>query len=174
MANMFQRKQMRFGNYDYSKPRYYFITICVQDRENLFGKIVGADSISAQPEMILNPAGKMIENIYCNLKNEFNNIEMHEFVIMPNHMHGIIQIREMRADIESAPTTLSTIIQSFKRHTTILYTQGVKDNKYPPFNKRIWQRGYYEHIIRDEQELKRIREYVLNNPEKWQHDKYYV
>ncbi len=173
MKNLPQRKQLRLKDYDYSTSSYYFITICTQNRECLFGTIVGADSISARLEIVLNGAGKMIEMIYGNLINEFKGIELHEFVIMPNHIHGIVQIQENRADMESAPTNLSTVIQSFKRHTTINYIQGVKDNIYPPFNKSIWQRGYYEHIIRTEAELNRIKEYILSNPEKWQEDKYY-
>lgn len=167
-----QRKTIRLKDYDYSQEGYYFVTICTQNRENLFGQVVGADSISARSEIMLNDAGNMIEKIYCNLHNTYKNIVLHEYVVMPNHFHGIIQIQ--RADMESAPTDLPTIVQTFKRHTTIEYINGVKNNIYPPFNKQIWQRGYHEHIIRNEQELQKIRQYIQNNPAKWQEDKYFI
>ncbi len=175
MDSFAQRKHLRIKNYDYSQAGYYFVTICTQDRENLFGHVVGVDSISTRPEIMLNNAGMMVGKIYCNLQNEFKNIVLHEHIIMPDHFHGIIQIQRTWADIESAPTVnLPAIIQSFKRYTTIQYINGVKNRLYPPFNKRIWQRGYYEHIIRNEHELQKIREYIINNPTNWQEDKYSV
>jgi len=168
-----RRKTIRLKDYDYSQTGYYFVTICTQNREKIFGQIVGADSISARSETILSNAGMMVEKIYCNMQNEFKNVVFHEYIFMPNHFHGIIQIQW--ADIESAPTAnLSTIIQSFKRYTTIEYIHGVKNNIYPLFNKRIWQRGYHEHIVRNEQELQKIREYIINNPAQWQEDKYFI
>jgi len=164
------------------------VTICTQDRKKILGEIinVGADSdvqdglvprchgwqgvaISARFEMTLSSAGRMVEDIYCNLPNEFTNIILHEYIIMPNHLHGIIQLQQ--ADIQPG---LPKIIQSFKRHTTIEYTKGVKNRIYPPFDRHIWQRGYYDHIIRNEYELLQIREYILNNPAKWQEDKYFT
>ena len=181
-----RRKTIRLKDYDYSQTGYYFVTICTQNREKIFGQIVGADSISARSETILSNAGMMVEKIYCNMQNEFKNVVFHEYIFMPNHFHGIIQIQwadmesrahmDSRAHMESAPTTanLSTIIQSFKRYTTIEYIHGVKNDIYPLFNKRIWQRGYHEHIIRNEQELQKIREYIINNPAKWQEDKYFI
>ncbi|MBP3361441.1 MAG: transposase [Clostridia bacterium] len=81
------------------------------------------------------------------------------------------------ADSISAPTatvSLPEIIQSFKRYSTIEYIKLVKQNILPPFDKQIWQRGYYEHIIRNEQEYQKIYKYIENNPSKWQEDKYYV
>jgi putative transposase len=76
--------------------------------------------------------------------------------------------------MESAPTGLPTIVQTFKRYSTIEYIKGAKNNIYPPFNKQIWQRGYHEHIIRNEQELQKIRQYIQNNPAKWQEDTYFT
>jgi putative transposase len=190
MDNLARRKQLRARGYDYSQAGFYFVTLCTQDRINLFGNPVGADSISArdrfsahdsisaQPVMVLNNAGDMIQRIYCNMQNECKNIVLHEHVIMPNHFHGIIEISgvvmESRAGMESAPTGLPGFVQSFKRHTTIEYIRGVKENRFQPFNKRVWQRGYHDHIIRNEQELETIREYIINNPTKWKTDKYYT
>ena len=84
------------------------------------------------------------------------------------------QWQAFRADMESAPTvSLPDVIQSFKRHSTIEYIKLVKQNILPPFDKQIWQRGYYEHIIRNEHEYQKIYEYIENNPIKWEEDKYY-
>ena len=104
---------------------------------------------------------------------------------MPNYIHGIIEItvgvdfisaqNATRAEMDSAPTpSISEIVQSFKRHTTIEYIKMVKWNIVPPFEKRIWQRNYYEHIIRNEKSYYQIARYIRNNPLKCQEDKYYV
>ena len=163
-----KRKQIRLKNYDYSQNGYYFVTICTQNRQNIFGD-VGADSISA----------RIIKNTFIQTINMYEYVYCPVFVVMPNHFHCIIAIQrdmESRADMESAPTvtvSLPDIIQSFKRHSTIEYIKLVKQNILTPFDKRIWQRGYYEHIIRSEQEYQKIYEYIQNNPLKWQEDKYY-
>ena len=112
-----RRKIIRLKDYDYSQTGYYFVTICTRNRENIFGQIVGADSISARPEMILSDAGRMVEKIYCNLQNEFRNMVLHEYTIMPNHFHEIIQIQW--ADIESAPTRILLF--------TILFVDIIED-----------------------------------------------
>ena len=176
------RKSIRLRGYDYSQAGLYFITICTQNRRHLFGEIVGADSISAHDSIILNHAGKMIEQIWYEIHNDFDNTQLHEFVIMPNHIHGIIEIpvgvdsisaqisTPNRAEKDSAPT-LSDIVQSFKRHSTIKYITMVKQHILPPFDKRIWQRNYWEHIIRNENEYERIAQYIMGNPAKWEQDK---
>jgi putative transposase len=139
----------------------------------MFGNIVGDDSISSLPRMLLNDAGVLIERIYLESLKGFNNVKFHEYIIMPNHFHGIIEIAN-RADMESAPTLLPVIIQTFKRYTTVEYIKMVKRGLLPVFDKQIWQRGYHDHIIRNENELQRIRQYIINNPTKWQDDKYFV
>lgn len=106
------------------------------------------------------------------MEKEFRNIILHEHIVMPNHLHGIIQIcAPGGADMESAPT-LARIIQTFKRLTTIKYAEGVRNKVFDPFEIKIWQRGYYEHIIRNEMELTQIRQYIINNPAKWAEDEY--
>jgi REP element-mobilizing transposase RayT len=127
----------------------------------------------------------MVEKLWQEIQGDFANI------IMPNHLHGIfeitpapapipvgadsisVQMGSRRADMESAPTVanIPAIVQSFKRHTTIKYIQMVKQNVLPPFHKRIWQRNYWEHIIRNEQSYLEISEYIQNNPAKWAIDK---
>jgi len=123
----------------------------------------------------------MIEKWWQELRNKFANIELDEWMVMPNHFHGIIQI--VGADLRVCPgnnegehtgsplrSSVSTIIQWFKTMTTNEYIRGVKSEIFPPFNKNIWQRNYHEHIIRDENELNRIREYIINNPKNWETD----
>ena len=198
------RRSIRLKNYDYSQAGMYFVTICTQNHLHLFGEIVAG-------KMVLNDAGKMIQKIWDEISHDFSNIQLHEFTIMPNHIHGIIEIvgadsisaldldsdsisapntlntnraeiesasnraeiesASIRADMESAPTSLSTIVQSFKRHTTIEYIKKVKQNILPPFDKRIWQRNYWEHIVRNDNECNRISQYIIDNPAKWQNDK---
>ena len=176
-----RRKSIRLKDYDYSKKGMYFITICTENRECILGNIEEIDSIANQDEMPiqmkLNNIGGMIDNIYLELENQIKNIKIHDYVIMPNHLHGIIEIynsgaKEARADMESAPT-LNEIIQIFKRYTTVEYIKGVKRGEYKPFYKRIWQRNYYEHIIRNEKELHAIIEYIKYNPLNWTNDSNY-
>jgi REP element-mobilizing transposase RayT len=133
----------------------------------------------------------MVEKLWQEIQDDFANIILHEHIIMPTHLHGIIEITpapapipvgadsisvqmdSRRADMESAPTVanIPAIVQSFKRHTTIKYIQMVKQNILPPFHKRVWQRNYWEHIIRNEQSYLEISEYIQNNPAKWAIDK---
>lgn len=120
--------------------------------------------------MQLNHAGEMINAIWHKIPEIYANIKIDAFVIMPDHIHGIIQIpvgadsisAPTRAEIDSAPT-LSAIVQMFKRYTTIEYIKMVKQNIVPPFNKRLWQRNYWESIVRNETELDRIRNYIHQN-----------
>jgi len=139
--------------------------------------------------MILNIAGEMVDKIWLEIPKIFSNSKLHEYVIMPNHFHAIVEIThsigaEMDSDgaeMDSAPTggvngnvSLPKIVQTFKRYTTIEYIKMVKRHLLPSFERRIWQRNYYEHIIRDEESYLKIVEYIINNPSKWTEDKYYT
>ncbi len=173
--NLPQRKSIRLKGYDYSQPGLYFITIVTQNRKKLFGKIKNG-------KMILNNAGKMIEKLYYELENKYRNVKCREKIVMPNHFHCIIEIVEspaiVRADLRVCPNTgehigspLQAMVQWFKTMTTNEYIRGVKNNRWQRFNKKLWQRNYWEHIIRDENEYMRISEYIINNPAKWEYDK---
>ena len=150
------RKNMRLRDVDYSMPGAYFITICTKDRKKLFAP-VGADSISA----------RMIERTFLETIDKYPHIESRVYVVMPNHFHAIIEIS--RADMESAPT-ISEIVQSFKRYSTLEYIKMVKKGDVPPFEKQIWQRGFYDHIIRDKRDYEKISKYIHENPLKWEFD----
>jgi len=166
------RQSIRLKDFDYSSDGSYYITICTQDRINLFGEVfVGADLVSARVK--LNHAGKMIERIYEDTIFSFDDVITDKYIIMPNHFHCILSLQ--RADTRSAPTKtkMDTVIQEFKSKSTVEYINGVKSGIYPPFNKRIWQRNYYEHIIRDKNDYEQKWQYIDENPVKWNEDDYY-
>jgi putative transposase len=119
------------------------------------------------PTLILNDPGEMVENEWVALPKRFTNIELHEFVVMPNHFHGILQI------ITPSDKTVSDMMDAFKSITTVEYIRGVKQSGWRPFNGKLWQRNYWEHIIRDEQSYHTISNYIVNNPAKWEDDKLY-
>ena len=188
------RKSIRLKGYDYAQAGLYFITICCQNHISYFGHIQNG-------EMILNDAGKMIETEWLNLKNRFPNIQLHEFVTMPNHFHGILEIvgvplgdaqninlqnvdaqnemvlnemvlngKEKGRPQGHAPT-VGDMMDAFKSITTVEYIRGVKQNDWAPFNRKLWQRNYWEHIIRDENSHQKISDYIINNPQNWEKDK---
>lgn len=158
------RKSIRLKNYDYSSSGGYFITICTCNRKHLFGKIIDG-------KMILNDGGKIAQQYWLEIPKHFPNAGLDEFIIMPNHVHGIIMIHNhVRANyyspakFKSPSKTIGSIIRGFKIAVT----------KWFRFNSNVyivWQRNYYEHIIRNENELNKIREYIVNNPLQWQYDR---
>ncbi len=170
MSNLPERKQIRLKGYDYSKPGYYFITICCLNRENYLGQIKCRGGALLHPFVELSNIGEIAAEQWHELKERYKNLILDQFVVMPNHIHGIISIANERAEQSPAPTkTVGDIICTYKSITTKLSNKV--DNSQ---GRVIWQRNYYEHIIRDEPELKKIREYIMTNPEKWQDDKYYI
>jgi len=179
------RQSIRLKSHDYSKAGSYFITVCTQGRECLFGKVKNS-------VIELNPAGKMIQEIWKGLPQFHSDFTMDEFVVMPYHIHGIIVLTEdvgaglrayppPRATQQNqkigqprrvAPTiTLPDVIHHFKSYTTARYRDQVENEGWPPFPGRLWQRNYYEHVIRNKNSLNKIREYIINNPMRWQFDR---
>jgi REP element-mobilizing transposase RayT len=186
-SQFYNRRSIRLPGYDYSKPGFYFITICCQDRQHFLGEIKDA-------EMHLNEAGKMIEKWYFKLEEKFSEIKCHEMVVMPNHFHCIIEIITAKNNTEKKgwgdhapthddtdmgdhvgsprPAGLATVIGWFKTMTTNEYIRGVKQLGWRKFNKRFWQRNYFEIIIRSEKSYQRITQYIKNNPIKWGQDNF--
>ncbi|NLB61393.1 MAG: transposase [Clostridiales bacterium] len=154
---LLKRKPNRLKGYDYSKNGAYFITICTYNREILFGN-VGEDSISS----------RMIDVTFNQTIEEYSESICEKYIIMPNHFHAIIFIGQA----ESAHT-ISEIVQAFKRHSTVEYIKLVKQGVLPPFEKRIWQRSFHDHIIRNEQKYQEIWEYIDKNALKWEEDCFY-
>jgi len=165
------RRSIRLKGYDYTQAGAYLVTICTQGRICLFGEIVDG-------EMRLNDAGEIVAWTWHDLPNYISNVQLDAFVVMPNHVHGIIIITDpvvvVGAGSEPAPTEpaptprmhgLPEIVRQFKTFSA----RRINDLRGTP-GTPVWQRNYYEHIIRDEGSLNRIREYILNNPSRWEMD----
>ena len=170
--DLHHRRSIRLKDYDYSQAGAYFVTICTHDKECLFGDIVCG-------EMQLNTYGQVAQNEWIKTTDIRPNVKLDYYIVMPNHFHGILTINERigRGVLQYAPTnnilrspsqTIGAIVRGFKSAVTksinvIRNTSGVP----------IWQRNYYEHIIRNETELNKIREYIINNPLNWESDENY-
>ena len=169
------RRSIRLKGYDYSQAGAYFVTLCTHNKECLFGEI-------ANGAVRLNDEGRMVERWWLELSKKFPTIEIDQYIIMPNHLHGIIWVQYQKvvgADLRVCPDVtqgahtgapLPTIVQWFKTMTSNEYIRNVKSNGWPPFQGKLWQRNYYEHILRNENELIRTSEYILNNPARWAED----
>ena len=171
------RRSMRLKGYDYTQNGAYFVTIVVQNRTCLFGKVV--DGI-----MQLNVAGQMIDREWHALPTRFPNVHLDAFVVMPNHIHGIIILTNAPpagaplvgaqngvAPNGVAPTVpLGAVVGAYKSLTTVEFTRGVKTLGWPPFPGKLWQRNYHERIVRDDAALNRIRRYIEENPARWAAD----
>ena len=165
---MKKRKQLRLKNYDYSQNGMYFVTICTQNKKCFFGKVV-------DNEMILNIVGKIAQKYLKDIPKYYNGVSINEFIIMPNHIHLIIELcGDVVAEHCSATTVngknyglLSKIIKSYKN----VVTKEV--NKQFGKNNFKWQRSYYDHIIRKEESLQKIKEYIIINPQEWKKDELY-
>jgi len=225
------RRSIRLKGYDYSQAGIYFVTICVQNRECLFGKITNG-------EMILNDAGKIVHDEWIKSAEIRSNIILHEFTIMPNHFHGIIELTQpvgntgvvgnvgalratplptttppqpptttippqptspprhhhassqptittrpySRTDVKNEKMSsispkcgeLATIVRAFKSAVT-KHVRALRATPLQPTpQKKLWQRDYHEHIIRNEQSYQHIENYIINNPVKWENDRFYT
>jgi putative transposase len=154
------RHSLRLQNYDYSKNGNYFVTIVVKNRLLLFGNVKNG-------MMNLNDAGKMIDNVWNNLPKYIPGIEIDCGVVMPNHFHGIIIFNHKQNDQR---LSLYNVMERFKSFTTHEYINGVRNFNWEPFQAKLWQRNYYDRIIRDKNELNWLKKYIEENPEKWDQD----
>ena len=190
------RRSIRLQDYDYSSEGAYFVTMCTQNRECLFGEIVNG-------QMILNEYGKIVEQCWNDLPNHYDNIALDAYVIMPDHFHGIIFIvgaiqESFNASVNSVdsvnavdsinsvgaihelPRLKQRQQQRQQQRRKMLLPKIVgrfKMNSAKKINQMrntpgisVWQRNYYEHIIRDEKSLENIRNYIINNPLQWYYD----
>jgi putative transposase len=148
------RRSIRLKGYDYSTAGAYFITICTHDREQLFGDIVDRT-------MVLNELGNIAQLHLQKLERHHANLILDRSVVMPNHLHGIMILDSSIEDSKS----ISEIIGSFKTFSARKINKIRKLKGVP-----VWQRNYYERIIRTETELDYVRQYIVNNPINWQID----
>jgi REP element-mobilizing transposase RayT len=182
--NIHHRRSIRLKEYDYSQEGLYFITICCQDKICRFGKIENGG-------MILNDLGEIAQQCWLEIPQHFPHAMLHEYVIMPNHIHGIIELAQVGAKNFSPPSISSPSISSEScdndnlraknfsplphgtSRTIGSIIRGFKIGITKQLGFSIWQRNYYEHIIRNEQSHQNISNYIVHNPEKWQDDKFY-
>lgn len=181
------RKSVRLKCYDYAQNGAYFVTFCVQDKRCLLGDAAGK-----------NGAGQMVERWLHEIENKFPGVALDYYAVMPNHLHMILflpgnagghagpplppnQNRTVGAALcggpnnTSSPTpSLPMVMDWFKTMSTNAYIRGVKAGVYPRFEKRLWQRNYYEHVIRCETELYEVRKYIEENPMRWREDELYM
>jgi len=164
------RRSIRLKEYDYSQAGGYFITICIQDSKHIFGRI--RDGF-----VELSKIGKIANEFWFEIPKHFEDVELDEFVIMPNHLHGIICINDMDVGVQNfeplqkqsrfqhiITKSIGSIIRAYKSSVT----HWCRQNGYEGFR---WQRNYWEHVIRNEEKLYKIRQYIQNNPLKWHLDR---
>ncbi|GHT17738.1 hypothetical protein FACS189429_2510 [Bacteroidia bacterium] len=178
------RRSVRLRNYDYSGRGLYYITICVQNRVCLFGNVV-------DQQMILNQFGQIAFDCWQEITTHYPDTKLHDFVIMPNHIHGIIEITANDDDVCTVgvenfqplpvppkrnefqhviPRSIGAIVRGFKIGVT---KQIRTKNLLPMQTHSIWQRNMWEHIVRDFSDYARIADYINNNPANWQSDNFY-
>lgn len=157
-----KRRNLRLQGYDYSWQGAYFVTLCTRDKQSLFGQIINST-------MKLNPFGEVVESVWKEIPLHYPQINNQVFIVMPNHVHGIVTINQVeRAGSKPAPTktySLSEIIRAFKTYSSrrineLRNSQGTS----------VWQRSYYERVIRTENDYYQIGEYIFYNPSKWEED----
>lgn len=165
---MFSRHSIRLPGYDYAQEGWYYVTICTRQREKIFGTIEN-DTVTQ------NDLGRATDEIWRMTAIVRPNVYLDEYVIMPNHVHGIIHIDRgheranaqgvCNTPLRSPSQTVGAIVRGFKSAVTARYNRISNASQQP-----IWQRNYYEHVIRDADDLERIREYIKNNPKNWRND----
>lgn len=160
MNNLPERKSLRLNGYDYASDGWYFITICTKNRKCLFGRVdVGAPREA--PVVDLNQYGRVVDNLWQTVPDH-HPVRLDDYVIMPNHLHGILILT---GGPRPAPT-LGNIIGLFKSECTKTIRKEKQDSDFS-----VWQRNYYDRIIRNSNELFRIRKYINQNPVKWELDR---
>ena len=150
----------RLSGYDYSQPGFYFVTICTQQHRLVFGTLVDG-------QVLLKVPGQIAQSVLLTLPRRFAHVKLDEYVIMPNHMHAIIELTDLDATQTGPRAALWEIVRVFKAATSY---QIRRSEGQPWF---AWQDEYYDSVIRTEAALQQIRQYILENPVRWSQDKLY-
>ena len=160
-SRFLRRNSLSVDDYDYSKEGAYFVTICVRKRESLLGSVLNG-------KIRLNVLGETVAKVWQWLSCQYPQVDLDEWQIMPNHLHGIVWLRdESHLGLNGIkPKPLGRLLGAFKTVSTKNVNE-IRQMTGLPF----WQRNFYEHIIRDEDSLNRIREYILTNPQRWELDR---
>ena len=153
------RRSIRLRTHDYATGGLYYVTICAAERRRLFGVVVNG-------RMALNDAGRMATHWFHELENKYPDVRCDAFVCMPDHVHFVVRTGNGGEHIggEHIGSPLRNIVAWFKTMTTNAYIRGVKQSGWPPFPEKLWHRNYYEHIVRNDADLARIRTYIRKNP----------
>ena len=160
MKKNFRRKELRIHQYNYSNVGFYYITICTKDRKCILSKIINTNETI---KLKLLPYGTIAEKYIKSANRVYDNVKISTYIIMPNHIHLICEINNTtKNNVSPANYTIPSVIGTLKK----LINKDCKE--------KIWQRNYYEHIIRNENEYLKILEYIQNNPYKWAEDKYFL
>ena len=156
-----KRKQNRLQEYDYSTPNAYFITVCTHERKAYFW-----ENVLQMPEkgedFLLSAYGTIVHQCICDIPKHYPMISVDHFVIMPNHVHLLLQIKTEHGGRPVAAPTISTVVNQ---------TKGAISKK---IGFSVWQKGFYDHVIRGEKEYLQIWNYIEGNPSKWAEDELYV
>ena len=165
-----RRRATRLRDHDYSAPCAYFVTMCTQNRLLLFGRVIG-------DKMAANRLGSIVEDCWTRLPDHYDNVSLDAFILMPNHVHGVINIEDkptvvgagfkpaLAAALASKLSGVPEIVRAFKTFSA----RRINEMRASP-GTPVWQRGYYDHVIRTESELDRVRTYIVDNPRKWSED----
>lgn len=184
-SDMHHRRSVRLKEYDYSSEGLYFITICTQDKKCMFGRI-------ADENMYLNETGRMMERELMRTQQIRPNMVIHEYVIMPNHIHFIVEITHCRGGLnppdDTNETNVINIMGNGQRgciqggfnpplrwaNTIGSMVRGLKSSMTKQLGRSIFQRNYYEHIIRNQHSYEEISDYIITNPSRWEKDQLFV
>ena len=164
-AKRHHRRSIRLPGYDYSQPGMYFVTICVEEKKCLLGEVI-------KGEMVVNEYGRIVQEEWYRSVEIRHEVQLDEFVVMPNHLHGIVVLvgatgrSPLRLKPGPSPRSLGSFVGGFKSATTTRINDLRGTHGIP-----LWQRNYYEHVIRNEDDLHRIREYIQTNPLRWELDR---
>ncbi len=167
------RRSLRLSGYDYSQNGAYFVTVCTRNRESLFGEIEDGN-------MFLNSYGQIVSDVWSHLPDHYFHVQSDQFVVMPNHIHGIIVSNRdvVGAGLKPARTKPAPTDGSIKIHALPEIIRGFKTFSSRRINEmrgtpatQFWQRNYYEHVIRNGADLNSIRQYIIDNPARWETDR---
>jgi len=174
-SGIVRRRPQRLNGFDYALGYAYFITVCIENRLNLFGEV------GSNGKIVLTPAGEMVESVWLAMPEYNPGLVLDEFVVMPDHFHAILgfvdpgfwsgQCRsatvlpsdEMQPNGRVRPD-LPSIVRNFKSLTTRMYGNGVRQQGWKPYKNHLWQRSYWDRILRNEKDLQAHREYIYTNP----------
>lgn len=154
--------RLRWRGFDYTTPGLYFVTICCYQRSRLLGRIEDRHLVSTL-------AGDMVQNLWDDIPTLYPDATVDCHVVMPNHVHALIGLGAASVDNE-VNTSLIEIIHWFKSYSTTMYIRGVREHGWKPFPGHVWQSGFHDHYVRTERDLNVLREYVAQNPARWEED----